>query len=356
MNDSQVSRFKGCLLGGAIGDAMGAPVEFMSLQEIRRRFGHKGISDLAAAYGRVGAITDDTQMTMWTAEGLLRGHCRGTLRGILWMPGMVHRAYLRWLKTQGLSSEDESFFSAIEGEASGWLIHVQELHARRSPGNTCLDSLASSGVGTMEKPKNNSKGCGGVMRVAPVGLYEQNPGRSFQLACELAAITHGHPSGYLSAGCLAAIIAGIMGGADIREAVDKSLEILEGKPRHGETSTCIRHAISLLDSGDIPSSETVGRIGQGWIAEEALAISVYCAIAHTHDFRRAVLLAVNHSGDSDSTGAIAGNILGAFLGVDAIPSEWLERLELRSEIEMIAADLHTQFCDDDEWWSKYPGC
>jgi len=111
----------------------------------------------------------------------------------------------------------------------------------------------------------------------------------------------------------------------------------------------------LLDAGAKPVPETVEQIGQGWIAEEALAISVICALAFPDDFRRAVLLAVNHSGDSDSTGAITGNILGAFLGVGAIPPEWLDRLELRDEIGTIATDLHTRFRDDDEWWQKYPG-
>jgi ADP-ribosylglycohydrolase len=101
--------------------------------------------------------------------------------------------------------------------------------------------------------------------------------------------------------------------------------------------------------------EMVERIGQGWIAEEALAISICCAPASPDDFRRAVLLAVNHSGDSDSTGVITGNILGAALGVDAIPTKWLDRLELREKIETVAADLNTRFRDDDEWWNRYPG-
>ena len=98
---SAVSRFKGCLIGGAVGDALGAPVEFMSLAEIRRKFGPDGITGYSPAYSRIGAITDDTQMTLWTAEGLLRYHCRGETRGIVpSMPGMVHRAYLRWLITR----------------------------------------------------------------------------------------------------------------------------------------------------------------------------------------------------------------------------------------------------------------
>ena len=351
----KAERFRGCLLGGAVGDALGAPVEFTSLRGIRSAFGTDGVTDFAPVYGRSGAITDDTQMTLWTAEGLLRGRGHGEEDDAAERVASVHRAYLRWLRTQGMRSLDGSFATAARLEGNGWLIKVKALHARRAPGNTCLSALASPGMGTMEQPKNDSKGCGGVMRVAPVGLHEQNPERAFDLACEAAAITHGHPTGYLAAGCLAAVIAEIMRGAELREAVAGAIEILVSRTYHGETTGCLEHALALLDGGADPVPETVERIGQGWIAEEALAISAYCALAFPDDFRRAVLLAVNHSGDSDSTGAITGNILGALLGVDAIPSEWLERQELRHEIETIATDLQQRHQDTDDWRCRYPG-
>ncbi len=129
--ESASDRIAGCLLGGAVGDALGAPVEFLSLADIRAQYGAAGIADFAPAYGRVGAITDDTQMCLWTAEGLLRGHCRGTRRGILDMPSMVHHAYLRWLKTRGLISKDAAFADATRRRGNGWLTKVKALHACR---------------------------------------------------------------------------------------------------------------------------------------------------------------------------------------------------------------------------------
>ncbi|MDX9980504.1 MAG: ADP-ribosylglycohydrolase family protein [Lentisphaeria bacterium] len=353
---SRAERIRGCLLGGAVGDALGAPVEFLSLRDIRSRFGAEGIAGMVPAYGRAGAITDDTQMTLWTVEGLLRGECRGTNRGIVHLPSVVHHAYLRWLKSQGTVSRDKGFGAALEEDSRGWLFGVDALHSRRAPGNTCLAALASAGMATMESPKNDSKGCGGVMRVAPVGLYKTDPEPAFALACEIAAITHGHPTGYLASGCFAAIVACIARGNGLREAVGKAMDILAGKPGHGETTSCLEKAIALLDSGAAPVPETVERIGQGWVAEEALAIAVFAALAFPDDFRRCVLLAVNHGGDSDSTGAIVGNILGALLGTGSIPSEWLAALELRDEIETLAVDLHVRYRDDEEWWRKYPGC
>jgi ADP-ribosyl-[dinitrogen reductase] hydrolase len=160
-------RFVGCLLGGATGDALGAPVEFNTLDEIRAQFGSTGISDFHPAYGKLGAITDDTQMTLFTAEGLLRGLVRSRARGIGGAEvAIVHGSYLRWLNTQTKT------FDEAEGSHSGWLMGHEALWSRRAPGNTCISALAS--VTSPGTPANNdSKGCGTVMRVAPIGLlYE----------------------------------------------------------------------------------------------------------------------------------------------------------------------------------------
>jgi len=192
------------------------------------------------------------------------------------------------------------------------------------------------------------------MRMAPVGLFFWNePARAFDKGCEFAAITHGHPSGYLAAGCLAAIISEIVAGATLREALDGALGILATKPKHEECSTALERAIDLSAKG-APSPESVESLGEGGIAEEALAISVYCAFASEDDFSRGVLLAVNHGGDSDSTGAIAGNILGAINGKTTIPDRWLKRLELREEIEAMANDLLIQYRSERAWLERYP--
>jgi ADP-ribosylglycohydrolase len=101
-------RYRGCLLGGAVGDALGAGVEFMSLDEIRGRCGPAGVTGYVPCYGRSGAITDDTQMTLFTAEGLLRARQHGED-----LPGALWQAYQRWLATQGRRGS---------AGADGWLI------------------------------------------------------------------------------------------------------------------------------------------------------------------------------------------------------------------------------------------
>lgn len=355
--------FAGCLLGGAVGDALGAAVEFSSLHEIQSRYGKDGIKAYAPCYGRKGAITDDTQMTLFTAEGILRSYNREMQRGIpASYNNMLHRAYLRWLNTQGVQSGHEDFNIS----QNGWLLTIKELHQKRAPGNTCISSLKSNRMGTLGKPVNDSKGCGGVMRVAPIGLFgalnhgsaslEKRLNAVFDLGCESAAITHGHPSGYLPAGCLAAIIAAIIAGNTLETAINLTLTILEKFENHEETENAIHMAMKLSKNNTYqPEPSIIEKIGGGWVGEEALAISIYCALVSGNDIFKSICLAVNHSGDSDSTGAITGNILGAMYGQTAIPDQWLKDLELKSIIEELANDLFTLFRDNDDWSNKYPG-
>jgi ADP-ribosylglycohydrolase len=345
------AHFAGCLLGGAVGDALGAPVEFLWLAEIRAEFGPQGIGAYEPIYGRLGAITDDTQMTLFTAEGLLRADNRWREKGICYPPDLVYRAYLRWLDTQG------ELGRYVDPEVrSGWLLDLPELRSRRAPGNTCLAALRSGRPGSMEHRLNDSKGCGGAMRVAPVGLAGTEP---FRLGCELAALTHGHPSGFLAAGAFAAVIAGICDGASLEQAIDAAVGELRTYPEHEQCLAAIERAVQLAQDG-APSAQKVELLGRGWVAEEALAIALYCALAADGDFERGVRLAVNHGGDSDSTGSMAGNILGALLTKDAIPSRWLEQLELRDVIEQVAMDLYRHFgapvgSGDVADWERYPG-
>jgi ADP-ribosyl-[dinitrogen reductase] hydrolase len=341
------ARFKGCLLGGAIGDALGAPVEFLRWSEITSRFGPEGIRDFAPAYGRLGAITDDTQMTMFTAEGLIRADIRYEGRGICHPPSIVHHAYLRWLHTQGETSAHQLFKPPFDG----WLITVRGLHSRRAPGNSCLTGLQAERFGTTEQPINNSKGCGTVMRIAPVGLIASHP---FGLGCEIAALTHGHPTGYLAAGFLALLIRLVMHGAEVAAAVEVAMKELENRHNARECLLAVKSALRAADS-EPPCARTLESLGAGWTAEEALAISLYCALV-SRDFESGVRLAVNHSGDSDSTGAITGNILGVLWGIGSIPERWLEQLELRHEIDTLGSDMHDRFvrhsAPDD---ARYPG-
>ncbi|GAA3997500.1 hypothetical protein GCM10022247_16940 [Allokutzneria multivorans] len=330
-------RLLGCLLGGAVGDALGAPVEFMSLRDIRNRYGEQGSRDFDGAYRRDGgAITDDTQMTLFTLEGLLLSDRAGNP-----VPSVL-RAYLRWLHTQGFPWEEVSRSTKdVEPEPAGKLVHVQELHSQRAPGHTCVTALRASTygkVGTTTDPINDSKGCGGVMRAAPAGIFSSYVSDSFWLGSAVAALTHGHPSGYLSAGVFAAMTSLLLRGADLPTALDSATAELRKHPRHEETLNALTQARALAARGR-PTPEDLETLGGGWVGEEALAIAVCCALVGK-DFEDALLLSVNHSGDSDSTGAICGNLLGARDGVGVIPVRWQAGVELVEVVREIADDTY----------------
>lgn len=342
-NQRTAEHFKGCILGGAIGDALGAPIEFMSIDQIRSEFGEMGLTDYSEAYGRNGAITDDTQMTLFTAEGLILSKVRQEYERDKGVISAGYHALLRWLYTQEINLQDNLIrnhgtCSIVDGVLTGH----KELFSSRAPGNSCLSPLKSGKIGTIGDPINNSKGCGGVMRMAPVGLAYDDPDKAFHFGCKLAALTHGHPTGYLAAGTFAALTSLIISGNSLTEAIEDSTLILKADKNHEETLRAIGDAVDIVGK-EIPEPEVIEKIGAGWIAEEALAISFYCSLVADDDFKKGVLLSVNHSGDSDSTGSITGNILGALYGIDIFPENWLSELELKELIEEVADDLYDQF-------------
>ncbi|GAA3026282.1 ADP-ribosylglycohydrolase family protein [Streptomyces glomeratus] len=331
------ARVRGALLGGAVGDALGYPVEFVSLDRIRALHGARGVTGLVpGAGGVVGRVTDDTQMTLFTVEGLRQAHQRERHKGIGggWSR-LVREAYGRWFDTQRLSGPPEG---ADGLAAQPWL------YARRAPGNACLSGLAQDFVpdpqaelGRPGPVNSDSKGCGAVMRSAPFGLTRVPADTAFAMAARSAQTTHGHPTGYYSAGAFAAIVAHLVEGDSLEGAVLRAARLLARYPGHEETTDALREALDLAAEGS-PTAERVETLGGGWVGEQALAIAVYCALVEP-DVRRALLLSVNHSGDSDSTGAICGNLLGAHHGDHGMPHEWLERLEGRAEITVVADDL-----------------
>lgn len=352
-----ISKYQACLLGGAIGDALGAPVEFLSAQQIQSKYGHRGISTYVEFSDGKGMFTDDTQMTLFTAEGLLRsGHGQNGTRANLITT--TYEAYQHWIYTQ------DHPFSQDQPKNSGWLMRESDLYQRRAPGTTCLVSLRGKKPGSILQPINNSKGCGAIMRMAPVGLmYFGQTEEAFKIGSDLSALTHGHPSGYLSGGFFAALIADLAVGLDLNTAVQHAIEQLKKWGEHEETLHAVQCALDLFQETKKSKSlspEIIEKLGSGWVAEEALSISLFASLHHEKDVKKGLILSVNHSGDSDSTGAITGNILGLINGMESIPEKWISNLQSKDIVLEVAGDLYTQAMveekpADDTWWDKYPG-
>lgn len=340
------NKIRGSITGGAIGDALGYPIEFVySFNDICARYGKEGITEFDMSYPwleseeKKALFSDDTQMTLYTAEGLLEAERNGKP-----IAPTVCNAYLAWYAHQAGRKVKISYQSKLS--------EIEELNQNRAPGNTCLSALAAIHAG--KEPQNASKGCGGIMRVAPVGLYgaahDWSPADTARLAGELAELTHLHPLSTYSSAALAVIVQLCASSEDtvdkemFKGIVDKSLKIVSDvygadAAAMDEFRKIVGNAMSLEDDPQSDWQIIEDRIGEGWVAEETLAIALFSTLRHVDDFTGCLISAVNHGGDSDSTGAVAGNIIGAILGDDAIPGKFKKEIQLRDLLLHAADDL-----------------
>lgn len=326
-------RIWGGFLGGVIGDALGEPVEFLSKEERLQRWGPTGVQGFVYPDG-MGRFTDDTQMTLFTAEALILHAKTGESLLIA-----LHKAYLRWLATQKLPSRIPPDTYCNEG----FLLDQPVLYRRMGPGRTCLRALmAATDLGM--PVVNDSKGCGGLMRVAPIGFWaalhpdQWDIRRIFTVASQSAQLTHGHPCGYLTAGFFAVLIRQVTLGRPLDDAVTETLQFLE---KLGESGAPIRQFVLLaqeLAAKSLPWERAVQELGAGWVAEEILAIAVYLGLT-APDFRTGIIQAANHPGDADSVGAVAGQLLGAMRGRNMLIPGLANRLEGHSALMLAASEF-----------------
>lgn len=348
---------RGSLMAGAAGDALGYPVEFMSRKAIFSHYGDKGITQFKLDRSSKTLVSDDTQMTLFTANGLLTGLERGCEP-----EKHIAEAYLDWYYTQ----------TGIKGDANAytWLRDLPEMAHQRAPGTTCMSACES--LIRHEEPQNYSKGCGGIMRVAPMGLldasYCSRAGKGLYSAerlaeagAAIAKATHLHPLGYMPAALMTLLLSRLvpLTPEEAKEAfvgiVDESLDIIvkmEGSEHMKDKQylcDLTKKAVQLAQSG-VSDEHAIRQLGEGWVAEESWAISLYCALRHIDSMKEAIIAAVNHDGDSDSTGSMTGNIMGAIYGYDRVKQERLfclagkefeDTIELSNIILALADDLYS---------------
>lgn len=329
------SRALGCILGGALGDAFGYAIEFDRWNAIARQHGPRGLLEPVLQRGQL-VVSDDTQMTLFTLEALaetLPNQLPALFHETLMRPfqAACRRAYLRWGSTQGVTPADPTAL----GTDQGTLYQSPAMRQRRAPGNTCLSAVRAGANGSIAHPINHSKGCGAVMRTAPIGLVQDlNPELALALGNAAGALTHGHLDGWLPGGALSAMVCLLNQGEALAPAAHHTLRLLTAHPpapahhssRSG-TAQLLQTALQLLAEGMHDRTDIFRQLGEGWTGDEALAIGVYAACA-TDNFKDAVRLAANHDGDSDSTASIAGQLWGSCHGIMALPHDWIRRLDV----------------------------
>jgi ADP-ribosylglycohydrolase len=323
------SRIRGSLLGGAVGDALGAAVARQSLEAMRQ---HSGPARLRQPEPVPGAVTDETQLMLFTAEGLVMAGRDPTLAGRSGAVRSVHRAYLRWLKTQGEHSGHPTF----ERTSEGWLLPRPELHSRCAPDATFLVALRGRRMGRVEQPLNSSKGGRGLARMAVVGLA-RSIDDPFAAAREIAGLTHGHPSACLTAGYLALLVREVAAGTPLPAACADALEELCRYPDCEACRAVIEHALMLDERGCVEPSDWSPH-GPARSAAELLAVALTYALV-APDFETALRRAADRDGHSSTAAALVGSLLGAAFGDEAIHPRLLAQLELRPAIERTAEEL-----------------
>ena len=343
----------GTLIGVAVGDALGYQIEFkrgIKEKQVNKYFEDKGI------------ISDDTQMTLFTANALIWRETRLCRRGMAMSPtDAIYEAYLDWLDTQNNTNLHRNQIS--------WIKDIKELNVTRAPGNTCISALSKGTKGTIKNPINDSKGCGGIMRIAPIGIYIDTALNAGEIAAETNALTHGHPLGIMSSYILAVMLHYIVKeNLSIEISLNNAIKLCKKRFRFSYFKDknylfkLLNKAVKLSKQ-NVSDLEAITSLGEGWVAEETLAIAVYSCLKYSNSLEDAVVCAVNHDGDSDSTGAVAGNIIGASLGYSAIPKYYVDNLELKDVIVELATDLTSKIPLDEykpdsnlDWVNKYVEC
>lgn len=303
----RVEQYVGCLVGLAVGDALGYPVEGLSLRQIREQYGPIGLGDFVSRHGHPpGSYSDDTQLTLAVARALLEAG----------------------------EKSDQELIKAMAAQFVAW---YKSPEMARGPGLSTMAACANlaRGIPWNQSGIREAKGCGAAMRVAPLGLYYYRDAERLQQVAEQSArLTHLHPTGVAAAVVNAHAISRVLEKAPVETLLDELLQL--AGPLSGELETALDKVRECADAGPETAFAAIGETGSG---EEVLASALFCFLRSPEDYRATVLAGVNSSGDSDSIAAMAGALSGAYNGIDAIPERWARGVENREALETVAREL-----------------
>lgn len=317
INKNQIECF---LLASFIGDALGYPIEFYTLEKIQEMYGIvDDYIELPMHNFKKGLFSDDTQMSIATIQGIIKSDI----------------------------SNKENIVENIISEYKEWFFSQTERKNKRSPGMTCLDSLRYIIDNKIDKPSyslkiNNSKGNGALMRVAPICFLNFSLEDLIQIAYDISYITHCHPLGYYTSGFHVGVLKLILEGTELDSSIKYMINLfknINNTEINNKLIPLIEKAIELSKNSS-SDTDNIEKLGQGWVAEETLAIAIYCSLKYQNNLNQGIIASINHSGDSDSTGIVTGNILGLLNSKEDIPSNWIKKLEKKAYIQNLGKTLY----------------
>ena len=342
--------FKGCLLGLAVGDALGATVDGKSYQRICQDYGPAGLLGYDLVNGCAN-ISSYTQVAAFGLNSLLVAvnKNRTTLEDYLYY---MNRGLGEWAHAQHLPGAPRT--------RCCWMYHVPQMRQRRCMDARTLDALTREVTGTMEAPANGSTGPGTLTAAAMVGLYfspeRLQVGDIGILAGQTVALTHGDPTAFLSGAALAYALAGIVQEPEaelesqfVQAAQAVAAQFGREYPQAKIVKELIHQAIRAYHQPELLPVEAMEQLVCN-SAAQVLTGAVYACLAGREDFDSAMIIAVNHSGKSAAVGAIAGALMGAHLGESALPEFYLESLPCADVLREIAEDLDN--CGPKGWRSR----
>lgn len=349
------SAWQGCLLGLAVGDAMGYPVDKKTWDEISEMYGPNGLLGYDLANGSADN-TSYTQLASFVYNGLLLGAIRGNPEKY----GKFIALSLReWAKSQQYWTAAEKTFC--------WVAQVPEMRRRHCMDTSMLDALRRETLGTPENPVFRSVLPGALTAAVAVGLAAE-PGKMTRqqvgrYAAEAVALTHGEPEAFLSGSFVAYAITEILQepNAKLSDTFLKVCDIIQQQyaekyPQASVVTDGVKRAISLTKDAELSPLAAMTLLGCT-TAAECVAGAVYASTIHMANFDEAMIVAVNHSGRSGCVASLTGAMMGARLGVEALPEFYLESLETTAVLSELAEDW-TQVRQvmkifDDSWDQKY---
>ena len=351
--EQKIQSFIGCLLGMAVGDAMGYPIDKKDWTQISEDYGPNGLLGYDLANGDA-QITSYTQLAAFSCNGMLLSAIRGSKEKY---PAYLAMSLKEWLKSQQFRGAGE--------KTHCWLAQVSQLRRRHCMDTRMLDALGRETLGTPEKPVMRSDTpCSLTAAIGPGMIYHPDRLTSEELCklgCQAVAFTHGDPETFLAGGVLACAIASILHAPQVSIAkhFTNACAVVEKHmpyPQIDNVTALINRAIDLSKDPELTPLAAMSLLGCT-TAAECLAGAVYASMIHPANFDEGMIAAVNHSGRSAATGALTGAILGAKLGKDALPEFYLESLDCAAPLTELATDLaqgrQLVRIFDDTWDQKY---
>lgn len=355
--------WRGCLLGLAVGDAMGYTVNSHSLAEIREDYGPNGLQGYDPVNGYAD-VTSYTQLAAFTANGLLYGLTMGRSKGTM-SPfiNYIARSHWEWACSQQMMDRP--------ARTVCWLFREKSLCRRHCIDTRMKEVILRKQFGTPEERYNSMTTPSAITAAVGVGMFydpaDMSRSEINRLGMEAVALTHGDPMAHLPGAAVTYMVSAALAdpAMAMEKLVEKTMEAFTAQfdsqyHRYvSQINNLVKMAVSMSRDPSIAPVDAMEKL-QCKTGAQVLAGTVYALLTGGEDFDASLITAVNHSGASAAVGALVGAILGARLGVDALPEFYLECLECGEVLRELADDLY-QGCPietgdvffDDEWDGKY---